>query len=81
MRRKNLKQWTKRTNEEVYPNRWIQACVYYLMYIDIEKITEEGYFTDTKTFVQNYKKSQLLDQSPQNCLGFNYIFQKIMTYI
>ena len=58
MRRKILKQWKKRTNEEVYPNRWLQACVCYLMYIDIEKITEEGYFTDTKTFVQDYMQER-----------------------
>ena len=35
---------------------WLQLYMYYFMYVDTEKISEEEYSPDTIIFVQEYKK-------------------------
>ena len=40
----------------------LQVYMYAFMYVDPEKMPVEEYFTDTKTYVDNYNKCKLQDQ-------------------
>ena len=44
----------------------IHFYMYAFMYVDPEKIPEEEYLPAIKTYVENYKKYQLLEQSQKN---------------
>ena len=44
-----------------------------------DKITEEDYLRDTKTFVEKSNQRSTPGPFPNHCLRFSYIFKKIMS--
>ena len=54
-------------------DRRLQVYMYDFVYVDTQKMTEEGYFTVTKTYVENYKKISTPVPVPKYWHGFSHI--------
>ena len=59
--------------ERIYHDQQLQVYMYDFMYVELDTMPPEDNFSDTRTFVDNYKKMSTPGPVPKNWLEFSYI--------